>query len=105
MKSTSLLLNDIRLRQRNGIYYAYGFVLLACLSLLYFLGAYFPSWALGILVYTDPAMLGVFAYGNINWPLYMTAVIVTFATFVSIGFPIVNSTQRRIERTIYPKSF
>lgn len=138
IKSTHLLLNDIRLQQRNGIYYAYGFVLLAYLSLLYFLGAYFPSWALGIIVYTDPAVLGffflgalmmleksegtrtalaitpmravdyywskllsltfasllsvtligVFAHENINWPLYLTAVIVISATFVSIGFPI-----------------
>ncbi len=138
MKSRNLLLNDIRLQQRNGIYYAYGFVLLAYLSLLYFLGDYFPSWALGILVYTDPAVLGffflgalmmleksegtrtalaitpmraidyywskllsltfaslvsvtligVFAHGNINWPLYLTTVIIVSATFVSIGFPI-----------------
>ena len=60
---SALLINDIKLQQRNGIYYAYAFVLLAYISLLYFLGSYFPSWALGILIYSDPAVLGFFFLG------------------------------------------
>ena len=58
-----MFFNDVRLQVRNGIYYAYGFVLLIYLTLLYFSGEYLPIWALGLLIYSDPAVLGFFFLG------------------------------------------
>ena len=60
---TPLLINDIRLQWRNGIYFAYAFVLAAYISVLVFLGQYLPSWVVGLIIYTDPAVLGFFFLG------------------------------------------
>ena len=58
-----LIAHDARLQKRYGIYYAYGFVVLFYLAVLYWGGAFVPAWAVAIVVYTDPAALGFFFLG------------------------------------------
>jgi len=57
------LIHDMRLQLRNGIYYAYAFVLAFYLAILIFAGDFIPTWALALFIYTDPAVLGFFFLG------------------------------------------
>ncbi len=65
MKSSflHLLVHEMRLQLRNGIYYANGFVLVFYISILVFAADYIPSWALALFIYTDPSVLGFFFLG------------------------------------------
>jgi fluoroquinolone transport system permease protein len=60
---TTLLALDLRLQRRYGIYYAYAFVILFYAGTLYFAGDYLPAWVVGLVVYTDPAVVGFFFIG------------------------------------------
>ncbi|MBO6717985.1 MAG: hypothetical protein JJ913_08525 [Rhizobiaceae bacterium] len=60
---TTLLGLDARLQHRYGIYYAYAFVVAFYAVLLTMLGEWLPAWAVGIVVYSDPAVLGFFFLG------------------------------------------
>ncbi len=134
----NFLVLDMRLQLRNGIYYAYAFVLAFYISVLVFAAEYIPSWALALFIYTDPSVLGFFFLGalmllekaegsrtalaitplsvhiyfwsktitltgvalvaaiilalvakaNVNWPLYVSAIVLTSVSFIGIGFPI-----------------
>ncbi len=59
----TLLRHDLRLQLRNGIYYAYAFVILTYAALLYWLGQYLPDWMPGLIILTDPAVIGFFFLG------------------------------------------
>lgn len=58
-----LVAHDARLQKRYGIYYAYGFVVLFYLAVLWWGGAFVPPAAVAIVIYTDPAALGFFFLG------------------------------------------
>lgn len=60
---TTLIAHDIRLQYRYGIYAAYGVVVAMYSALLLTFGSQVPSWALAVLIFTDPAALGFFFLG------------------------------------------
>lgn len=59
----ALLAADLRLQYRNGIYLAYGVVIAFYLALLIGARAHLPDWAVGMIIYSDPAALGFFFLG------------------------------------------
>ncbi len=59
----ALISLDTRLQWRNGIYYAYAFVVGFYALILVYLGAWLPAWAVGVVIYSDPAVLGFFFLG------------------------------------------
>jgi fluoroquinolone transport system permease protein len=59
----ALVRHDMRLQARYGIYLAYGFVIGFYVVVLVGLGALLPSWAIGLLLYSDPAAVGFFFLG------------------------------------------
>ncbi|MBV7380442.1 hypothetical protein [Maritimibacter dapengensis] len=59
----SLLGHDARLQFRYGIYYAYAFVVGFYVVTIWSLGAALPGWFVGLLIYTDPAVVGFFFLG------------------------------------------
>lgn len=129
---------DARLQLRYGIYYAYAFVVGVYAVGLAFLGEWLPAWAIGVGIYSDPAVLGFFflgalmmlekaegtraalaitpvspadyfwakaltltlvaviavtvigylAHTRVNWPLLLSATILTSIQFIGIGVPI-----------------
>ncbi|MCF6302163.1 MAG: hypothetical protein L3J13_03000 [Devosiaceae bacterium] len=58
-----LILNDLRLQMRNGIFIAYAFVLIFYVLALVFLGQHLPDWAAALIIYTDPIVVGFFFLG------------------------------------------
>lgn len=60
---TTLIAHDMRLQFRYGIYAAYGVVIAIYACLLLTFGSQVPSWALAVLIFTDPAALGFFFLG------------------------------------------
>lgn len=59
----ALVRHDLRLQARYGIYLAYGFVVAFYVVVLVGLGDLLPSWAIGVLLYSDPAAVGFFFLG------------------------------------------
>lgn len=59
----TLLRHDVRLQFRNGIYFAYGFVILTYAGILFWLAPYLPDWMPGLVILTDPAVVGFFFLG------------------------------------------
>ncbi len=59
----ALIRNDLVLQFRNGIHYAFAFVLAIYVGALVFLAPYIPPWALGVMIYSDPSVLGFFFLG------------------------------------------
>jgi fluoroquinolone transport system permease protein len=59
----ALVRHDMRLQARYGIYLAYGFVVAFYVTVLAGLGGHLPSWAIGVLLYSDPAAVGFFFLG------------------------------------------
>ncbi|MCB9994663.1 MAG: hypothetical protein H6873_13530 [Hyphomicrobiaceae bacterium] len=59
----TLLSFEVRLQQRYGIYYAYGFVIAFYVLALIYLAPYFPDWLPAIIIYSDPAAIGFFFLG------------------------------------------
>jgi fluoroquinolone transport system permease protein len=59
----ALVRHDMRLQARYGIYLAYGFVVAFYVTVLVGLGELLPSWAVGVLLYSDPAAVGFFFLG------------------------------------------
>lgn len=59
----ALVRHDMRLQARYGIYLAYGFVVAFYVTVLVGLGELLPSWAIGVLLYSDPAAVGFFFLG------------------------------------------
>jgi fluoroquinolone transport system permease protein len=59
----ALVRHDMRLQARYGIYLAYGFVVAFYVVVLIGLGQLLPSWAVGVLLYSDPAAVGFFFLG------------------------------------------
>jgi fluoroquinolone transport system permease protein len=59
----ALVRHDMRLQARYGIYLAYGFVVAFYVVVLVGLGDLLPSWAVGVLLYSDPAAVGFFFLG------------------------------------------
>ncbi len=59
----ALVRHDLRLQARYGIYLAYGFVVAFYVTVLVGLGELLPSWAVGVLLYSDPAAVGFFFLG------------------------------------------
>ena len=60
---TTLLRHDTRLQFRNGIYLAYGVVIIMYVAALVSLGIYLPDWVPALMIMTDPAVLGFFFLG------------------------------------------
>jgi len=58
-----LLAHDLRLLRRYGIIYAYSVVVVMYAAGLFFAGQYLPDWAIGVMIYSDPAVLGFFFLG------------------------------------------
>jgi fluoroquinolone transport system permease protein len=58
-----LCIHDMRMQFRYGIYYGYAFVVAFYLLILVWLGEYFPSWIPGLIIFTDPSVLGFFFLG------------------------------------------
>ena len=58
-----LLAHDLRLLRRYGIIYAYTVVIALYAAGLYFAGPIMPAWAIGGIIYSDPAVLGFFFLG------------------------------------------
>lgn len=56
---------DLTLQQRYGIYYAYAFVVAFYAAIIHFAGPMLPAWAVGLIVWSDPAVLGFFFLGAI----------------------------------------
>lgn len=59
----TLAAHDARLQYRYGIYIAYTFVVAMYVLVLANAGPYLPSFAIGIIIYSDPAALGFFFLG------------------------------------------
>lgn len=59
----ALINNDLRLQARQGVYLAYGFVVLFYVAVLLGLGPHLPTWAVGLVLYSDPAAVGFFFLG------------------------------------------
>jgi fluoroquinolone transport system permease protein len=59
----TLLALDAHLQFRYGIYYAYAFVVAFYAVVLIYGAPYLPAWAIGVIVYTDPAVVGFFFLG------------------------------------------
>lgn len=59
----ALLLHDIRLQWRYGIYFAYAFVIAFYVTTLWFLGDNTPPWLPGLIIFSDPAAVGFFFLG------------------------------------------
>lgn len=58
-----LLRHDLRLLRRYGIIPAYGVVVALYAAGLYLAADILPDWAIGLLIYSDPAVLGFFFLG------------------------------------------
>ncbi|MEX0957193.1 MAG: hypothetical protein WDZ83_18520 [Rhizobiaceae bacterium] len=54
---------DARLQFRYGVYYAYAFVIVFYALIIFYAGDWLPAWAIGVVVYTDPAVVGFFFLG------------------------------------------
>lgn len=59
----ALLRHDLRLQWRNGIYVAYSFVIGFYVVVLLQFGAVLPDWLVGLIIFTDPAVVGFFFLG------------------------------------------
>jgi len=59
----ALIAHDARLQFRYGIYAAYGVVAAIYVGLLLTFGPQVPTWAVAVLIFTDPAALGFFFLG------------------------------------------
>ena len=59
----TLLSLDARLQLRYGIYYAYAVVVAFYVTALVWLGPYLPPQVAGLIIYSDPAVLGFFFLG------------------------------------------
>lgn len=59
----ALLRHDLRQQWRNGIFLAYGFVIGFYVVVLVQFGAVLPDWLIGVIIYTDPAVVGFFFLG------------------------------------------
>lgn len=59
----ALAANDFRLQFRYGIYYAYGFVIAFYVTLLVWGGEHLPPWVSGLVIFTDPSVIGFFFIG------------------------------------------
>lgn len=59
----TLAAHDARLQYRYGIYIAYAFVVAIYVLVLANAGPYLPSFAIGVIIYSDPAALGFFFLG------------------------------------------
>ena len=59
----TLIAHDVRLQFRYGIYYAYGFVVAFYVAALVFGRDIFPGWLPGLVIFTDPAVVGFFFLG------------------------------------------
>jgi fluoroquinolone transport system permease protein len=59
----TLLSLDARLQLRYGIYYAYAMVVAFYVAALTWLGPFLPPQAVGLIIYSDPAVLGFFFLG------------------------------------------
>ncbi|MEQ1901358.1 MAG: hypothetical protein ABL866_11560 [Devosia sp.] len=59
----TLARHDARLQFRYGIYVAYAFVVGFYVFMLTSAAPYLPSWAVGVIIYSDPAGLGFFFLG------------------------------------------
>ena len=59
----TLIAHDARLQFRYGIYFAYAFVLVFYIAVLLYGGAILPSWFAGLIIFTDPSVLGFFFLG------------------------------------------
>lgn len=61
----TLLAHELRLQYRYGIHAAYAVVVALYVTGLLALGEAAPSWFVGILIYSDPAVLGYFFLGGL----------------------------------------
>lgn len=61
----TLIAHDARLQWRYGIYAAYAFVVLLYVAVLVGVGQYLPDWAIGVIVFSDPAAVGFFFLGGL----------------------------------------
>lgn len=59
----TLIALDARLQLRYGIYYAYAVVVAFYVAVLVYLGPWLPPQAAGLIIYSDPAVLGFFFLG------------------------------------------
>lgn len=59
----ALARHDARLQYRYGIYFAYAFVVAFYVFVLTSAAPYLPSWAVGVIIYSDPAGVGFFFLG------------------------------------------
>jgi fluoroquinolone transport system permease protein len=60
---TTLARLDVALQHRNGIYYAYAFVVAFYAAIIHFAGPALPAAAVGFIIWSDPAVLGFFFLG------------------------------------------
>ena len=61
MRAASLIRNDFRLQFQHGFYYAYIFVTLAYIGILRAIGSEGRALMSPLIIFTDPAMLGIVA--------------------------------------------
>lgn len=61
----TLLRHDARLQLRNGIYYAYAVVIAFYFAVLIWAAPFLPGWFVGVVIYSDPSVLGFFFLGGL----------------------------------------
>lgn len=59
----TLIVHDMRLQYRYGIYLAYAFVIALYVGILVSVGPWLPAWGPALIIFTDPAALGFFFLG------------------------------------------
>ncbi|MBL4811293.1 MAG: hypothetical protein JKX69_02790 [Rhodobacteraceae bacterium] len=59
----ALVMHEARLQFRYGIYYAYAFVIMFYITVIFTLGDSIPGWLAGLIIFSDPAAVGFFFLG------------------------------------------